>query len=129
MLSSLFINFTTNAQQLHEEIDSHHLLLTIDLWTSNATEAYFTVTLHFIDDQLNLISRVLQTCKMPEQHTGVNIASRLQDVASEWNTPDEHIVAVVCDNAPNIRVDIEEVGWEYVCCFAHTMQLVISTLG
>lgn len=37
------------SAQLQEEIGSHPLALTTDLWTSHATEAYFTITVHFID--------------------------------------------------------------------------------
>ena len=97
------------------------MALTTDLWTSHATEAYLTITVHFIDAQWNLISRVLQTCEMPEWHMGVNIASRLENAASEWNITDERIVTVVCDNASNMRVAAKEVGWEYVSCFGHTL--------
>ena len=42
---------------------------------------------------------------------GINIASRLENAASEWNITDERIVAVVSDNASNMRVAAEEVGY------------------
>ena len=98
------------------------------LWTSHATEAYLTITVHFIDAQWNLISRILQTCEMPEWHTSVNIASRLENAASEWNITDEHIVPVVSDNASNMRVAAEEVGWEYISCLGHTLQLAFDSV-
>ena len=102
------------------------MALTTDLWTSHATEAYLTIIVHFIDAQWNLISRVLQRCEMPERHRGVNIASRLKNTASEWNITDECIVAVVCDNASNMRVaaeGIHQLLWPY---FAVGNQLCIS---
>ena len=60
-------------------------------------------------------------------HTGVNIASRLKIVAEEWNIPDDHIVAIVHDNAANMTVAVEEVGWNDVGCFGHTLQLAINS--
>ena len=113
----LFIDFTTNVLIQKSYVRK---LIPIDLWTSHATEAYLTITVHFIDDQWNLISRVLHTCEMPKRHTGVNIASMLENAASEWNVPDECIVVVVCDNASNMRVAAED-------CFAYTLQLAINT--
>ena len=94
------------------------------MWTSNATEAYLTVTAHYIDDNWRMVSRVLPTREIPKRHTGVNIASRLQTVAKEWNIPDDHIVAIVHDNAANMTV---EVGWDDVSCFGHTLQLAINS--
>ena len=59
-------------EQLCKELELQYLALTTDLWTSNATKAYLTVTAHYIDDNWRMVSQVLQTREMPEQHTGVN---------------------------------------------------------
>jgi len=96
---------------LCKELKAIYVALTTNLWTSNATKAYLTVTAHYIDNSWRVVSQVLQTRKMPErQHTEVNIASRLQTVVKEWNIPDDHIVAIVHDNAANMSVAVEEVG-------------------
>ena len=65
---------------------------------------------YYIEDNWKMVSQVFQTREMPERHTEVNIASRLQTVAKEWNISDDHIVAIVHDNAVNMTVAIEEVG-------------------
>jgi len=77
-----------------------------------------TVTVHYIDSW-RMVSQVLQICEMPERHTGINIASRLQTVVKEWPIPDDHIVLIVHGNA---AVAVEEVGWDDVSCFGHTLQ-------
>ena len=59
--------------------------------------------------------------------TGINIASRLQTVAKEWNIPYDHIVAIVHDNVANMTVAVEEVGWDHFSCFGHTLQLAINS--
>jgi len=37
-------------EQLWKELEVQYVALTTDLWTINATEAYFTVTAHYIVD-------------------------------------------------------------------------------
>ena len=63
---------------------------------------------------------------MPERHIGMHIAARLREAAMEWNIPDERVSAIVHDNAANMRVAVQELGWEDVCCFGHTLQLAIN---
>ena len=52
-----------------------NLALTSDIWTSRATQAYVTVTAHYISEDWKIQSYVLCTCEKPEMHTGVNIAA------------------------------------------------------
>jgi len=65
-------------EQLCKELEAQYVPLITDLWTSNATKAY---TAHY--DNWRIVSRVLQTREMPEQHTGANITSRLQIITKE----------------------------------------------
>lgn len=43
-----------------------------------------------------------------------NIATRLENAASEWNVLDKYIVALVYNNVSNIRLVAKEVGWERI---------------
>ena len=45
----------------------------------------------------------------------------------EYKVDEQNIVAVVHDNARNMQVAIDKLGWEDVPCFAHTLQLVVTT--
>ena len=58
--------------------------MTMNIWTSHATQAYLTITAHFITAEWKMASAMLQTWEMPEQHTGVDISERLKAAASEW---------------------------------------------
>ena len=59
-----------------------YVAVTSDIWTSRVTQAYITLTVHFITDSWKMDSMVLQTQEMPERHTGVNIHAQLS-TASE----------------------------------------------
>lgn len=48
------------------------------------TEAYMTVTAHYIDPNGNLQRFVLETLSFPERHTGINIAENLKGVGERW---------------------------------------------
>ena len=94
-----------------------NLALTSDIWTSRTTQAYVTVTAHYISDNWNIRSYVLCTCQMPERHTGANIATRLREVAEAWNIDDEHVSAVVTDNVSYMSVAVDTLEWYHLPCF------------
>ena len=62
--------YTEEKEKLMGKLDSRHVALTSDLWTSQAVQAYLTVTVHFINDEWALESYVLTTTEIPERHTG-----------------------------------------------------------
>ena len=53
------------------------MALTTDIWTSCTTQAYITVTAHL--KNWKLVTKVVSTAEMPERHTGVHTAQRIQD--------------------------------------------------
>jgi len=59
------------------EIEANSIAITTGIWTSIATEAYITVSAHYISTDREMISCVLETPDMPERHTGENIADKL----------------------------------------------------
>ena len=73
--------------------------LTTDIWTSHDTQAYITITAHCITEGWKIQSYVLCACEVAERHTGMNIATRINEVVKMWNMSDEHVSAVVTDNA------------------------------
>ena len=61
--------------KLHETIAAAgKIALTTDIWTSSATEAYLTVTAHYLSPTWDMCSFVLATQTFPEHHTGEAIA-------------------------------------------------------
>lgn len=112
--------------KLREELASvNHVALTTDGWTSNTGDSYITVTVHYINSHLKMITRVLNTSFVPQAHTSENICAFLKEVANEWNI-DEKIVAIVTDNASNMKLAVTLGGWKHVSCFAHTLNLAVT---
>ena len=102
--------------------------LTSDIWTSNAMEAYMSVTAHFIRWEIQ--SCVLATKPFPERHTGRNIADSIVQVTRSFDIDDEKVKAVVHDKAANAelsgKIMSESFGWESVDCAAHKLQLAVN---
>ena len=77
--------FQTKKEELRETPKGQtYVALTADIWTSRATQAYLTITAHFVTAEWKMASAVLQTREMPEWHTGMHISERLKEAASEW---------------------------------------------
>ena len=66
------------------EREANSIALTTDIWTSSATEAYITVSAHYISAEWGMISCVLETPDMPERHTGQIIADKLVEIVEKW---------------------------------------------
>ena len=72
-------------EELRETLKGQtYVALTMNIWTSHATQAYLTITVHFITAEWKMASAVLQTQEMPEWHTDMHISERLKEAASEW---------------------------------------------
>ena len=103
-----------------------YVAVTTDIWTSRATQAYITVTVHFLTDCWKMESKVLQTQEMPEHHTDVHISERLLKASVEWKISDK-VVAVVRDNAANMVLASQLLeDWGDLPCFGHTLQLAVK---
>ena len=82
------------------------MALTMDIWTSMATEAYMTVTAHYIDPNWKLQNFLLETLLFPERHTGVNIAQKLNEVGERWRIISK-VIIVSHDQASNMEAAME----------------------
>lgn len=101
---------------------AQRVALTCDGWTSRATESYVTITSHYISDDWEMVTHVLQTRAMHESHTGSNIADVLKRAIEEWGLQDKD-PAIVTDNASNMTIAAELAGMLHFKCFAHTLNL------
>ena len=54
------------------------IVLTTDICTSRAVEAYITVTAHYLDPLWTMKSYVLETSVFLERHTGIEISVKLK---------------------------------------------------
>ena len=113
------------------------MAITNDLWTSNATESYVTVTSHHIDDNWNMLSLVLETSRFSQHHTAENIGRELVKVAENEQivklistvTHDEaaNMVAAmrVAHESAVVQHKLQSHRWQSIVCAAHRLQTCI----
>lgn len=100
--------------------------LTTDIWTSRATQAYITVTAHYISIDWKLFACVLETKGFPERHTGQAISEKLTEIAQDFALT-EKVTAVVHDQAANMELSLEILNRDLgLHCSAHCLQLCLK---
>lgn len=102
--------------------------LTTDCWTSLSMVSYITVTAHFINDNVKMISRVFATRIVETSHTSENLAEILKGICAEFKIQFTNIVVVVTDNAANILKTIKNIlKLKHAPCFARTLSLAVKS--
>ena len=95
---------------------------TTDCWTSQQTKGYMTVTLHFINAQWQLRSRVLSTSttQVGGSDDAQNLAPGMQKVFQARGIS-EKVKTITSDNSPNVKAAVELL--QVKPCFTHTLNL------
>lgn len=103
--------------------------LTTDCWTSQTTTSFLSVTCHYIDEDFEMVSYLLDCFEFSDRHTADNLAEQLSKIAEEWGVSDK-VVACVTDNAANVVAAVRKLDWRQLSCFAHTLNLIVrGSLG
>ncbi|KAG8180862.1 hypothetical protein JTE90_023014, partial [Oedothorax gibbosus] len=114
---------TCRSQLVAKLSQVEYVALTTDVWTSDANCSFVSITCHYVFND-TLRSSVLETKQLVENHTGLNIANSIEEVLEHYAITSK-VVAVVADNAANMKSAIEEhLKLPYQPCVAHTLHLV-----
>ena len=99
--------------------------LTLDYWTSRATDSYLGITVHCISVDWQMVSYVLETKEVIERHTSENVAEDINVLVHKWGLT-HTIDCITTDNARNIVAAMRLVQWKRHPCFTHTLQLGVK---
>ena len=128
----MFDRFVRGKTLLADKLqsDAFSLALTTDIWTSSSTEAYISLTCHFLTSQWEFVDCVLATRSFPDHHTGENISCSIKEVLAAYKIADSSVSSIVHDQGSNMRCATDllqiEKGWTGVNCSAHILQLCIA---
>nr|CAI5841850.1 unnamed protein product [Callosobruchus analis] len=124
LLPALYEEKYNCVQKLVSDIQS--ATLTTDCWTSMNTESFIAVTVHFISEDLQAKSVLLECCSFPKAHTSVNLVTELNRIVTLWELESKILLAVK-NNAANIKRAVkEDLSWKHFGCYAHTINLVVQ---
>ena len=100
--------------------------LTTDMWTSEVNEAYLRLSCHYLPQEVELVSVCLAVEHFTGWHTGINIASGMRHILSDYAIDQSTVSAVIVDNASNVDLALWVVEWRSRHCFGHTFHLAIN---
>ena len=102
------------AEELQHQLSKiEYCSITIDIWTSQATMGYATITCHFLTDDWELKSVVLETTQIEESHTAENIGATLVAITDKWHIT-QKVYCVITDNANNIVAAVRHNKWNHL---------------
>jgi hypothetical protein len=101
--------------------------LTLDLWTSLAKHHYIIYTIHYIDLDNQLKSRLLRCEEVPQVHVDhLVIVNHLTTLFEDYNLDKKKVGASTADAGGNVKKAIEVFGIPYKHCLGHSLNLVVQ---
>ena len=104
-VTNKYLNETFEKIKLNikEELSkSEFVSVTLDGWSSVANDAYLGFTCHFINDDFEMISRLLALKHVPERHTADYLSNQVTSIVNKWEIETKIINATI-DGAYNIN--------------------------
>ncbi|XP_024879336.1 zinc finger BED domain-containing protein 1-like, partial [Temnothorax curvispinosus] len=108
----------------------NYLSLTTDIWTESLNmKSFLGLTAHFLVEEQHR-SVTIGVVEMTERHQSEYLKNWLLNLIDTWNIQSQNIVAVVSDNAANIKKAIVDAfgADKHLPCFAHTLNLVLARI-
>ncbi|XP_065660369.1 uncharacterized protein LOC136084165 [Hydra vulgaris] len=102
---------------------------TSDVWTTDHTNlSFMSRTLHYIDSMFQLKRFLVEMSYFPKQHTGDNIAKKLNESLNKLELDFGIKTWITVDGAANVQADIRKlIGVQSaIWCVDHRLNLVVS---
>jgi hypothetical protein len=124
--------------KLKKVLKNQRMCLTTDTWTSKQNFCYMCLTGHWIDDQWQLLKRILNFCSIAD-HKGETLGKRVEECLLEWGI--DPLFTVTVDNASSNDKLIGYLkgvckDWQgvvlnnkflHVRCCAHIVNLIVKS--
>ena len=97
-----FITSKVRTAVERQLVTAEKCTITVDLWTSQYWQrSYMSLTVHFIDRNLTLQSKCLQTLEVPQDHDAASLKDVISTMLSNWKIKDK-VCGGITDNGSNI---------------------------
>jgi hypothetical protein len=98
---------TMKAQQIQRIAKANRIALTTNLWTASDLMGYMVVTAHYINNNWNLIKKIIGFQPLPPPHTGKSIADCVTQTLLDWNAV-RKVAFFTLDNASSNNLAISQ---------------------
>lgn len=89
--------------------DVKHVCLTADIWSSK-TRSFLGTTIHWLDNEMNRVSYVLDICRITGRYDYIKINELLEDILYKFNLNCDKVRAIITDNATNFAKYFKKFG-------------------
>ena len=86
---------------------------TTDMWSSRHRKSFLTLTHHFLNDEFDLKTFVLEIREVQGSHTGEMIMNELKSSFDAWNLNPMLLAMMIRDSGQNIKKACREWGISY----------------
>lgn len=112
------------------------LCFTTDLWTSKSMKSFMAVTYHYIDNDFQCVSGLLDFVPIKGRHFGERLALSLIHVFEDYGISKSQVLTITVDNASNNDTMMKTLitkgylrnGEHHIRCFAHILNLTAQDL-
>jgi hypothetical protein len=119
--------YNHHYQLLKEELRKvYRLSITFDFWCNRRGESFLCITGHWLTDDIDTVSKIIDFSVFNHHHTGIDIARVVKEklVALEIY---EKIICITCDGAENMVLACYLLNDEIprIWCCGHRLHLVV----
>ena len=100
--------------------------LTCDRWTSVTNTSFYALTAHYFDKNVSIKSHLLECSEFSDRHTADNIRAWVTKIFDRFEIGAK-VIALVTDNAANMKAAASLLKVRHLSCFAHTLNLVVQS--
>jgi hypothetical protein len=104
--------------------NAEDICCTCDGWTSRTTEYYLVLTAHFLSADFKMKSVTLGIVKLAEQNKNGH-AFAITKILSEYDGLHQKVRLLVTDGAAVMRSKVAALGFPWLHCFPHRLNLVV----
>ena len=128
-LPQLYTNVKSRVdEKLNQELpDAEGAGFSTDLWTSKNNESYQGMTIHYINKGWTLVKFLIGCMPFPENHTGDNIAQKMNQILDKLPLGMQTATTCVTDQGANVVKGVEKSNIEnHFSCVDHLLHLVVQ---
>ena len=106
--------------------NAKHFSFTTDIWSTNvSSDSLLSFTAHWITNDFQRLSAVLNVKLLEGSHTGVHLCEQYSEILKNWNIGKSQVHLVLRDNAKNMEKGLRDADHPNYGCFAYSLQLVV----